>query len=283
MTRLNEKHLEDIVGNFADYEHRLQKLTGFSLLGLACKASNSSIHEVSSRISHTQVAAIPLSQGQGIISGFAQSLVSIAKHLGFISHCVSTDEKGFDDYHNQAYDCAIYANDTHFFVENKTNADKFDNNIATGYGFAEALHAMLCKHAPTSPDETSIVIRGLGPVGSYAAAHLAQKGYKLLLFDTNQTHAERALHMLRNAGRNASICTQEELEQKQPFIALLDAAPVAAQQDFFGTLRFDYISAPCVPCYWSNPAMLWHDPLQLGTAVMLIAALTNNSTFQHLS
>ncbi len=285
MTRLTEKHLEDVMNDWNHYENKLQKQTGFSLLALACQTLNTSISDIFPLISQAKVAAIPLSQGEGLITGFAESLVSIARHLGFKSHCVSADERGFTEYQTQDFDFAIYANDTQFFVERKNNSTLFDNNIATGCGFAEALHAMLCKNGFTKANAHTIIIRGCGPVGNYAATHLAQKGYQIALFDKDPNHAEQTLHALRNSFPSAHIClcTKEELEEKNHHTALLDAAPVAAQEDFFGALHFDCISAPCVPCCWPCKTALWHDPLQLGTAVMLIAALINNATFNHLS
>ena len=64
--------------------------------------------------------------------------------------------------------------------------------------------------------------------------------------------------------------------QNSVFECLLDAAPT---NDFFPLDRLAAgacISAPCVPCIWAlrapEGASVWHDPLQLGTAVMLLAA-----------
>ena len=57
---------------------------------------------------------------------------------------------------------------------------------------------------------------------------------------------------------------------------ILKAAPT---NDFFPLDRLAAgacISAPCVPCIWTlrapEGASVWHDPLQLGTSVMLLAA-----------
>ncbi|MFR7887989.1 MAG: hypothetical protein ACLU4B_05960 [Bilophila wadsworthia] len=80
----------------------------------------------------------------------------------------------------------------------------------------------------------------------------------------------------RRAGALGCSCTPDDLSGLPLFECLLDAAPT---NDFFPLDRLAAgacISAPCVPCIWTlrapEGASVWHDPLQLGTAVMLLAA-----------
>ena len=62
-------------------------------------------------------------------------------------------------------------------------------------------------------------------------------------------------------------------EQAQSAIdGLLDAAPRRPEDGPPALPDLLPVSAPAVPNLWSDGPRLWHDPLQTGTAVMLLAA-----------
>ena len=109
-------------------------------------------------------------------------------------------------------------------------------------------------------------------MGCAGAETLALAGYEVFLCDMDGEKARAACGSLSGC----TPCTPDDLSGLPLFECLLDAAPT---NDFFPLDRLAAgacISAPCVPCIWTlrapEGASVWHDPLQLGTAVMLLAA-----------
>ena len=120
--------------------------------------------------------------------------------------------------------------------------------------------------------EKRALVLGAGPVGCAGAETLALAGYEVFLCDMDGEKARAACGALSGC----TPCTPDGLSGLPLFECLLDAAPT---NDFFPLDRLAAgacISAPCVPCIWTlrapEGASVWHDPLQLGTAVMLLAA-----------
>ena len=83
MTRLTENDIAGIEAEWATYERRLEELTGDDLLTLAARTLGIDPETARSGVRELRVGAIPISSGEGLIGGFADSLASIAGHLGF--------------------------------------------------------------------------------------------------------------------------------------------------------------------------------------------------------
>ena len=271
MTRLTENNIENIPYTWEKYESRLHERTKLSLFALACSTLGIEEDRARQKCQEQNLAVIPLNQGEGCISGFSETLKSIAEHLGLNAIILEADEAGFTKYQNDdAFQMCIWADDDNYFVEHKINQCKIDNNIATGMGFAHALHCMLAKR------HKNVLVRGCGPIGTNAAKHLAALGYTPLLYDINTAKAEKLNTFLKKQGISSVALDETSLKRDLHTIhALFDAAPISAQNSWLGDYEFSYITAPCVPCLWEITQTRWHDPLQLGTAVMLIAACMN--------
>lgn len=262
MTRLTEHDIAGMDTAWQEYERRLLTLAGTDLLTLAAQSLSMPAPDVTGM----RVAAVPVSSGEGLIPGFAESLVSIARHLGFEAKTVSPDEAGFRE--ARAFDLFIWADDDNYYAENVRTGTRAENGVATGRGFAEAL---LCLLRHERPLEQAILVLGAGPVGRAGAEHLARAGHDVLVCDLDAAKARQI------ASEHIHACTPEELPQRMPHIlALLDAAPTSRCFPYALTAPHVCVAAPCVPCLWGEhlppSARLWHDPLQLGTAVMLLAA-----------
>ncbi len=293
MTRLNTNHIENIPYLWEEYEKNIKNTTGYNLFEMASFALDVDTEKAKNLCKGKKIAVIPISSGEGFISGFAEVLKSICEHLDFKSSIVRADEQGFEDFRRGDFDLAIWASDDEYFVENKNETIKIDNNIATGKGFAEILNFVIkstCQSNKTmlekinscetiSNKRSFVLIRGCGPIGTNAAYHLGKRGYHINLYDINEEKSKDLLKQLLSKNISASLVSDiENLEMQSNVIsALFDAAPNPAQEDSFCKYKFDCISAPCVPCLWEEKPTLWHDPLQLGTAVMLIAAATNTA------
>ena len=268
MTRLTENDIAGIEAEWATYERRLEELTGDDLLTLAARTLGIDPETARSGVRELRVGAIPISSGEGLIGGFADSLASIAGHLGFEADVLPADVPGFQLAKSGGFDLFIWADDDTYLAENILTGTVGENGRATGRGFATALIRMAARKRLGK----RALVLGAGPVGCAGAETLALAGYEVFLCDKDGEKARAACGALSGC----TPCTPDDLSGLPLFECLLDAAPT---NDFFPLDRLAAgacISAPCVPCIWTlrapEGASVWHDPLQLGTAVMLLAA-----------
>ena len=268
MTRLTENNIAGIEAEWATYERRLVELTGDDLLTLAARTLGIDSETARAGVRELRVGAVPISSGEGVIGGFADSLASIARHLGFKADVLPADVPGFQVAKSGGFDLFIWADDDTYVAESILTGTVGENGRATGRGFATALIRMAARK---DLDKRALVL-GAGPVGRAGAETLALAGYEVFLCDIDGEKARAACGMLSGC----TPCTPDDLPGLPLFGCLLDASPT---NDCFPLDRLAAgacISAPCVPCTWAiwapEGASVWHDPLQLGTAVMLLAA-----------
>ena len=269
MTRLTEQDIDGLGATWTDYERRLSALSGYSLIELAAQALGLET-TIGRAIPGLTVGVVPVSSGEGLIGGFAESLASIAGHLGFAVRILPQDEAGFRAAKNGACDLFLWADDETFLAENVRSGTICENGQATGRGFATALMRMAERTTSVREDRRALVL-GAGPVGRNGAAALVSAGYRVTLCDLD---LEKARAVSQNIP--CQPCGPGDLDAMPPFPCLLDAAPT---NNCFPVHRLQpeaCIAAPCVPCLWGScapeRAAVWHDPLQLGTAVMLLGA-----------
>ena len=268
MTRLTENDIAGMEAEWATYERRLEELTGDDLLTLASRTLGIAPETARAGVRELRVGAIPISSGEGVIGGFADSLASIAAHLGFEADVLPADVPGFQVAKGGGFDLFIWADDDTFLAENILTGTVGENGRATGRGFATALIRMAARKGL----EKRALVLGAGPVGRAGAETLARAGYEVFPVRLGWGKGPRRLWALSGC----TPCVPDDLSGLPLFGCLLDAAPT---NDFFPLDRLAAgacISAPCVPCIWTlrapEGASVWHDPLQLGTAVMLLAA-----------
>lgn len=265
MTRLCGDDLLDVSSAWDEYAGRLRRITGKTLVELCALATNLHPHDIRGRLSGSRIGVVPVTAGEGIIEGFAESLASIADFLGCGSSFVLPPDKGgFDRARTGECDILLWADDDTFLAENMHTGKVCENGLATGRGFAAALESMAEKW---NAGRRALVL-GAGPVGQSAAEHLHEQGFEVVLCDTVPGKANKM------APRGCVGIEPGMLAHFGIFDLLLDAAPT---DDCFPLEYLDknaLVSAPCVPCAWPKrlPDTCWHDPLQLGTAVMLAAA-----------
>lgn len=266
MTRLTEKDIEDIGGTWAAYERRLADVTGCGLSELAAGALGLDPETARRTALGLRVGAVPVSGGEGFIAGFAESLASIAAHLSFAACVLPPDDEGFRQARD--YDLFLWADDETYLAQNSRTGETAENGWATGRGFAAALLRM----AERRGAERRALVLGAGPVGRSGADTLARAGYEVFVCDIDGVKARDACRGL--PGRIP--CTPDDMPRLPLFACLLDAAPTDRCFPLNRLAPGACIAAPCVPCAWTRraprDALLWHDPLQIGTAVMLYAA-----------
>mgnify|MGYP005954796393 CR=1 FL=1 len=152
MTRLTENDIAGIEAEWATYERRLEELTGDDLLTLAARTLGIDPETARSGVRELRVGAIPISSGEGLIGGFADSLASIAGHLGFEADVLPADVPGFQLAKSGGFDLFIWADDDTYLAENILTGTVGENGRATGRGFATALIRMTKEAMAAHPE-----------------------------------------------------------------------------------------------------------------------------------
>jgi pyrrolysine biosynthesis protein PylD len=168
MTRLTEKDIAGLGQELTDYEMELLKKAGMTLAEIACFAAGISLKNFALAAQSYRVSVIPITVGEGIIGGFAQSVASIIRKLGFpVSVTKETDVSGFFEAVSEGNEIIFMADDNRFIAFNLRNKMAVDNGVATGKGYVAALSGMAGELTGSE-----VLVLGYGPVGYHAADFL---------------------------------------------------------------------------------------------------------------
>ncbi len=277
MTRLISEQVLKIPATLADYDRQLNNISGWGLKDLAQVAAGRVIPATApANLSACRVAVIPITTGQGTIEGFAEAVCAIANHLGFAAFVTAaTDVSGLAEAYRGGASIALMADDQCFAAFNLFTRHVTGNNEATAKGYTAALKKMAGSLAGKE-----VLLIGLGPVGTAAAQALQQEGANLILCDLAR---EKEAAFLKSCTRaeQLSITTGLSLEQALARTNLIfDASPGEAFIPAALLKPDACIAAPGLPLGLDPAAAnlyadrIIHDPLQIGTAVMLFQALT---------
>ena len=116
MTRLIEDDLKTI--SLKKYDNYLKKVTGADLLKIGEKALNIKVD--TKTLADKKVRVVPITSGEGIISGFSQSVADIIKYIGF-ENCEVTEHSdvwGYSEAYNDKADIIFAADDDRFISIN---------------------------------------------------------------------------------------------------------------------------------------------------------------------
>lgn len=277
MTRLKTEDLMPSMGNMCAYNEKMLQILGCGIHKLAAHALGLEEKFVVQAFKQSSVAIIPISSGEGIISGFSQLLYEIASFLGCKTEILAQDQKGFAEAKAKNYEIILWSDDDTYVAENLWYDFQAENGWATGLGYAAALDLLISRYQY----EKKALVLGAGPVGSSASYALTRAGYAVVLCDKDLEKAQEHAQTL-------SRCIAVDLEtiaQYAPYYCLLDATPADTKYCEKYLAENPCITAPCVPCHWEEKkeyhAKLWHDPLQLGTVIMLASAITRATNLVH--
>ena len=255
MTRLVEKDVKDIDKTLKDYDDFFKRQTGCYMCEIACRAAG--ITEI---LPGYKIAVVPSTTGEGIISGFSESVCAILKHCTLDAFVTSRcDVDGIYEAIQKGADM-IFSADDRFIAFGTAVRAVAENGICTGEGFAEAL---LCSMRDQS---RKVLILGASSVGRAAAGYLAEKKVPVDMYDTNAD-------VLKNA------CAGERLIEK------LSSSPVLKKYTYIydATTSGDFITekdvsaetviaAPGMPRGITEKACeiatVIHNPLELGVITM---------------
>lgn len=261
MTRLAESDIATVTELMDALDAELLACTQATLAEIAQYATGKPVE-----FSAVTTGVVPITSGLGTIGGFAQTLAGILKHLGvdaFVTQ--ATDVAGIYEARLGSA-CQMYADDNLFMAVNNQTNTMSENGDATGRGFAAALDL-----AAKGVVGKQVLVAGAGPVGKAAAEFLAVKGADIVLYDideskltdtpyeTTTTVAGRQFSLVIEATTSENVITEELLTEDA--IVSAPGVPLGVEATLARTLA---------DCH-----RLIHNPLELGTAVMMADVLNN--------
>jgi hypothetical protein len=239
-------------------------------LTLAARAADRPAEEVRARLAGRRLAAVSLSGGEGVVTGFAAALAAIGRRLGLIAEAMpAPDEAGLAQARRWGADFIIHADDDRFWARATADGRTADNNPATSRVFVAALELL----SGGSLAGREVVVLGLGVIGRGAASRLAELGAVPLMYDPDP----RTWPAAEVEAGGAILAAPADLARALARTNLIFEAtpgPLALPPSLWPD--FPIVAAPGVPLAWpvawltaGSSGRLWHDPLQSGTAAML--------------
>ena len=267
MTRLSEDDVRGLVEKLRAFETDLMGVCGLGLRELASNTVAQPPPCIPFR--STRIAAVPITTGEGIISGFAPCVATILRHLGCEAWATAqTDVRGIQEAVDGRAEVVFMADDHRFIALNMHKARCVDDDPATAEGYVTALEA-----AAGSLLGREVLLLGLGPVGRAAARRLLSRGAVVRVVEPD---AERLQAVLAIGLAVAPIALAEGLARCD---LIFDATPAAGLIDA-GDVKPETLAAvPGIPSAFTAAAQAAlgprhiHEPLAIGVAVMAARAL----------
>jgi pyrrolysine biosynthesis protein PylD len=260
MTRLTGDMIEDVAHNMNVHDVDLRDLVGVGLKELAEATVGAS--DVDAGL--WKVAAVPITSGQGCIGSFSRSVSAIAFHLGFRSLVTQgTDVNGLHEAMSEGADIVVLADDLRFVALNVLTGRCVDNGLCTALGYVKALEL-----AVDGLSGKEVLVIGAGEVGAHAIRALVTSGARVKVVEPDPKRAASASYRFCIEivpGLEDGVRTHD---------LILNASPARIRSDWIR--KGSVISSPGVPFSYDAVAKakanIIHDPLQIGTAVMLLGA-----------
>lgn len=265
MTRLRTDMIEDIPAGLGKYDKLLTDQTGCCLLEIALRACGLT---TAPNCPALPVAVVPMTAGQGVISGFGQTVQAIVSHLGFPAYVtVNSDVAGLAEALDQGVKILFMADDQKFVAFNVASGTYTDNSIATGKAFVTALDA-----AAGGLSGQKVAVLGAGPVGTAAVRRVVELGALPVVFDPDHSRAA----LVQDAYPVQLADSLTGALAVTPLV--IDATPVPEIITPDLITPDTIIACPGVPHGLTpeaaeklSPLKFIHDPLQLGVAAMVIS------------
>ena len=180
MTRLTETDVSTLTDELTAVEERLRAATGLGLRDLALQTVTDGARCV--QLHGARIAAVPISTGEGVISGFSECVVATLLHLGCEAWATSQpDVRGIQAAVAAGAQVVFLADDHRFIALNVTKGCSTDDDPATADGYVTALEA-----AAGGLEGRDVLVLGLGPVGRAAVRRLAARGAVVLVTEPDE-------------------------------------------------------------------------------------------------
>jgi len=261
MTRLTPEQLSSIPTTLAEFDVKLESLTGCNLRELALKT----LEPTGLRIrpsNEIDYACVPLTAGDGVITGFSETVAAIINHAGYSARVTTPDRAGFSDalHRNES---VFVADDSRFLAVDFERRIVVDNAVATGVGFACALECI----ASRAGESRDALVLGLGGVGIAATRWLLKRGWKVFTYDADGSRTVESARAVDSV--DSGLRHTNSVLDATPSAGLLGAGDVNANTVYV---------CPGVPCGLTHAAVkkigregCLYDPLRIGVAVMAVA------------
>lgn len=276
MTRLVREDIMDIEKAIGDYDRTFRAQTGHTMAETARIAVG-----LTGPYRDLRTAVVPVTQGQGIIPGFSQSLRAILTHCGVSAEVTGrTDVGGLQDAFAGRYSM-VFAADDDVFSAFTLHGDSVssDNGAATGRGFAAAL-ILAMKKRGVGPAQRILVL-GAGPVGCAAARYIRECGGTPCICDIDLRREKEAVKNVKGAVALHGIVRISDY----PYI--VDATTSGGFITADDVTEKTIIAAPGMPCGVTDEARriaeVIHNPLELGTMTMYYSCLKQLQDIQDIN
>ena len=190
MTRLKTEWIDYMLDGMNEYNAQLKLKTGFDLKELVMDTFGISKERYDRYASGILVAAVPVTQGEGIIGSFSESVAAIVKSMGFRT-CVpeETDVDGIYSAVLMDADVIYMADDTRYLAFSRDNGSFGENDYATALGYIMVLRAMMRK-AGTDISKEKVLVIGNGRVGEEAVQILLNHEVDFDMYDKDPKAVE---------------------------------------------------------------------------------------------
>ena len=183
MTRLKTEWIDYMLEGMNSYNESIRTKTGFDLKGLVMDTFGISQERYERLASKLLVASVPVTQGEGIIGSFSESVCAIVKSMGFRTYVSEeTDVDGIYSAILTDADVIFMADDTRYLAFSRDNGSFGENNYATALGFIMVMRAMMRK-AGLDISKEKILVIGNGLVGEEAVQILLNHNVDFDMYD----------------------------------------------------------------------------------------------------
>ena len=269
MTRLKTEWIDYMLDGMNEYNNNLKVRTGFDLSGLVMDTFGIDQNRYDRLREKLLIAAVPVTQGEGVIGSFSDSIAAIVRSMGF--RTAVTEETDVDGIYSAILmdaDIIYMADDTRYLAFSRDNGSFGENNYATALGFIMVMRAMMKKAGLDISTEKLLVI-GNGTVGEEAVQILLNHGIDFDVYDKDP----KAIENFKNLETGKYTLSSPEEIKKYKYIL-----------DFTNEgewLKDEYITdgviyaSPGVPLSLDEKAAerlqntAVYDNLEIGTAMML--------------
>ncbi|MCK9175567.1 MAG: 3-methylornithyl-N6-L-lysine dehydrogenase PylD [Desulforhopalus sp.] len=270
MTRLKENDISQLGISLAAYDRLLCDRAGVGLAGIAAHATEKECGKIDGLLRGMRVAAVPITYGQGVISGFSRAVQNIVEFLG--ASCFVTDRtslQGLAEAVEKRADVIFLADDDYFLALRPSSGVTAENSAATGYGYGAALDLM-----SGGVNKRDVLVLGAGPVGQAAVGYLCRRGARVHLLDPDLSRTRAVVAQYPSVQTAGNI-----LEAMERCDLILEATPAEKVIPLQAVTERTIIAAPGVPLGFDEQVeealtgRFVHDVLEIGVATMLYTVL----------
>ena len=267
MTRLTEHDVSSLTERLTAFEDDLREVAGMDLRALAM--ATVADPPVCVPLYGARIAAVPVTSGQGVISGFSDCVAAILRRLGCDAYVTGQpDVRGLQEAMTSRAEVVFVADDHRFVALNVYKGRCVDDDPATADGYVTALQA-----AAGGLFGRRVLLMGLGPVGRAAARRLVSRGAKVEVVEPDAARLQTTL----DVGLHVRPVTLEEGLSRCDLI--FDATPAADLIDAVDVMPGTIAAVPGLPSAFTPAAQEAlgvrhiHEPLAVGVAVMAARAV----------